>query len=252
MREIRTSGSEGGGTGYSTGPPYPYQGGGAGERSPSVLRLGPSIVKERGGEAPRAEAGEPHSPVLLPSGGDFTSFKDLFASRSPRFEPHSLRFAPRSLPFEAHSLRFAPRSPAFEPSEGEGKRRELRFERREELFASHSLLFVWHSLLFASHSPELERREEEGTRLEEEGTWHFKLFARHSPRIAYHSLWGMSLDLSFGRLEERGTPRKEQSPSRKGILEPLSALQASLQEPFQRYRAGDPRLEGDLTSRIIC
>jgi len=24
MREIRTSGSEGGGTGYSTGPPYPY------------------------------------------------------------------------------------------------------------------------------------------------------------------------------------------------------------------------------------
>jgi hypothetical protein len=26
MREIRTSGSEGGGAGYSTGPPYPYQG----------------------------------------------------------------------------------------------------------------------------------------------------------------------------------------------------------------------------------
>jgi hypothetical protein len=25
MREIRTSGSEGGGTGYPTGPPYPYQ-----------------------------------------------------------------------------------------------------------------------------------------------------------------------------------------------------------------------------------
>lgn len=25
MREIRTSGSEGGGTGYSTGPPYPYR-----------------------------------------------------------------------------------------------------------------------------------------------------------------------------------------------------------------------------------
>lgn len=24
MREIRQSGSEGGGTGYSTGPPYPY------------------------------------------------------------------------------------------------------------------------------------------------------------------------------------------------------------------------------------
>ncbi len=27
MREIRTSGSEGGGAGYSTGPPYPYTGG---------------------------------------------------------------------------------------------------------------------------------------------------------------------------------------------------------------------------------
>jgi hypothetical protein len=25
MREIRTSGSEGGGAGYSTGPPYPYR-----------------------------------------------------------------------------------------------------------------------------------------------------------------------------------------------------------------------------------
>ena len=25
MREIRTSGSEGGGAGYSTGSPYPYQ-----------------------------------------------------------------------------------------------------------------------------------------------------------------------------------------------------------------------------------
>jgi hypothetical protein len=25
MREIRTSGSEGGGTGYSTGSPYPYR-----------------------------------------------------------------------------------------------------------------------------------------------------------------------------------------------------------------------------------
>jgi hypothetical protein len=25
MREIRTSGSEGGGAGYSTGPPYPYK-----------------------------------------------------------------------------------------------------------------------------------------------------------------------------------------------------------------------------------
>jgi len=27
MREIRKSGSEGGGTGKPTGPPYPYQGG---------------------------------------------------------------------------------------------------------------------------------------------------------------------------------------------------------------------------------
>jgi hypothetical protein len=100
---------------------------GAGERSPSVLRLGPSIVKERGGETPRAEAGKPHSPVLLPFGEDFTSFKDLFASRSLFFEPHSLRFTPRFL--------------SFEPSEGEGTRRELHVERREEPFASHSLAF---------------------------------------------------------------------------------------------------------------
>jgi hypothetical protein len=117
---------------------------GAGERSPSALRLEPSIVKERGEEAPRVEAGEPHSPVLLPLGGDFASFKDLFASRSPRFEPHSFLFAPRFL--------------SFEPSEEEKKGRELHVERREELFASHSLTFEPPEDLFASHSPELERR----------------------------------------------------------------------------------------------
>jgi hypothetical protein len=33
MREIRTSGSEGGGAGYTTGPSYPYQG-----RSHQLLR----------------------------------------------------------------------------------------------------------------------------------------------------------------------------------------------------------------------
>ena len=33
MREIRLSGSEGGGTGNSTGPPYPYPGLGAGDEA---------------------------------------------------------------------------------------------------------------------------------------------------------------------------------------------------------------------------
>jgi hypothetical protein len=33
MREIRTSGSEGGGAGYTTGPSYPYQGAMLGPRA---------------------------------------------------------------------------------------------------------------------------------------------------------------------------------------------------------------------------
>jgi hypothetical protein len=52
---------------------------GAEERSPSAPLLEPSIVKEPGGEAPRFEAGEPHSPVPLPSGGDFAAFNEPFA-----------------------------------------------------------------------------------------------------------------------------------------------------------------------------
>jgi hypothetical protein len=143
---------------------------GAGERSPSALRLEPSIVKEQGDEAPRVEAGEPHSPVLLPFGGDLTSFKDLFASRFLHFGPHSLLFG-------SHSL-------SFEPSKEEEKRRELHVERREELFEGHSTAFKSPQEPFASHSPEFERREEERTRLEEwgmpreeEGTWHCELFA---------------------------------------------------------------------------
>ena len=39
MREIRTSGSEGGGTGYSTGPPYPYQGSRIRDGEPPRQRL---------------------------------------------------------------------------------------------------------------------------------------------------------------------------------------------------------------------
>jgi hypothetical protein len=219
--------------------------------TPSAPRLGPSIVNERGDEAPRIEAGAPHSPVSLLSGGDFASCKDLFAPRSLLFEPHSLLFEP-------HSPLFASRSPAFESFEGEGKRRELHVERREELFEGHSTAFKSPQEPFASHSPEFERREEERTRLEEwgmpreeEGTWHFKLFARHSLLIAYHSLRGMSLELSFGRLEERGMPRKVQQPSRKHIPKPLSALQASFQRPLSYCQAGDRLLEEDLTGWIL-
>jgi hypothetical protein len=141
------------------------------------------MVKERGGEAPRDKAGEPHSPVLLPSGGGFTAFKDLFA----------------------------PRSPGFEPSEVEGMGRDLRFERREELFASHSLAFASLEGLFVPRSPELARleeeeapREREGMPREEEGTRHRRLFARRSPYIAYRSLGGMRPDLLFASLEIRG------------------------------------------------
>src|SRR5436305_3691266 len=98
-----------------------------------------SIVKERGGEAPHDEPGEPHSPGLLPFGGGFVSCEDLFASRS-------LLFGPRSLLFASHS-------PAFEPSEGEKKRRDLHLERREGEGMSRSLGFAPSDLPFASHSP---------------------------------------------------------------------------------------------------
>ncbi len=144
---------------------------------------------------PRDEAGEPHSPVLLPFGGDFASFKHLFGS---------------------HSLPFASHSPAFEPSEVEGTERELPFEWREELFLRHSLLFAWHSLplaslegLFASHSPELESREEQGMPSEAGGMPREKFFGWRSLRFAWHSPRGMGSDLSFARLEDRGMPREE-------------------------------------------
>src|SRR5947208_6499643 len=120
---------------------------GAGERSPCAPRLGPSIVKERGGEAPRDEPGEPHSPGLLPFGGGFVSREDLFVS-------HSLLFA-------LHSLGFA-------PFEGETKRRDLHLERREgegmrhsPAFAPSDRPFASHSLLLAPHSPSFEPFEGE-------------------------------------------------------------------------------------------
>src|SRR3954451_11583622 len=112
---------------------------GAGERSPSAPLLGPSIVKERGGEAPRDEPGEPHSPGLLPFGGGFESCEDLFAS---------------------HSLLFASHSPGFEPSEGEKKRRDLHLERREGEGMRHSPAFASSDRPFASHSPEIARLDE--------------------------------------------------------------------------------------------
>jgi hypothetical protein len=128
---------------------------GAGERCPSAPRLEPSIVKERGGEAPRDRAGEPHSPVPLPFGEDFASFKDLFASHSPLFEPFEAEKKRRELRFERREELFVRHSPAFEPPEG--------------LFASHSPSFESSEDLFGFYSPELEWLEEQGTRREEEG-----------------------------------------------------------------------------------
>ena len=169
---------------------------GAGERFPSAPRLGPSNVKEREGEAPRDEAGEPHSPVPLPSGGGFASSKDLLASHSP----------------------------SFEPSEGERKRRELPVERRDELAVSRSPSFEPHSLLFAARSPEREGLEEWGMRREEEGMGHFELVARRSPSFAYHSLRGTSRSLSFTRLEDWRIPQETQGTSRKSIATAYNAL----------------------------
>src|SRR5436305_10964024 len=131
--------------------------GGSRGASPSAPLLGPSIVKERGGETPRDEPGEPHSPGLLLFGGGFVSCKDLLA-------PHSLLFA-------SHSLAFAPHSPGFEPFEGEKKRRDLHLERsegegmsRSPAFASLDRPFAPHSLAFAPHSPGFEPFEGEKKR----------------------------------------------------------------------------------------
>ena len=165
---------------------------GAEERSPSAPLLGPSIVKERGGEAPRDEPGEPHSPGLLPFGGGFVSCKDLFA-------PHSLLFVSHSLLFEAHSLLFEAHSPGFAPSEGEKKCRDLHLERREGEGMSHSLAFAPSDRPFASHSPEIARldelfapSEEEGTRPERGGMRSARAFAPCTSGLARQNLRGMS------------------------------------------------------------
>ena len=161
---------------------------GAEERSPSAPLLGPSIVRERGGEAPRVKAGEPHSPGLLPFGGGFVSCEDLFASRS-------LLFGPRSLLFASHSL-------AFAPSEGEEKRRDLQLERREGEGMSHSLAFEPSDLPFASHSPEIARldepcapSEEGGTRPAREGIRSARAFRPCTSGLAAQNLRGMSREL---------------------------------------------------------
>src|SRR4051812_22341574 len=213
---------------------------GAGERSPSAPRLGPSIVKERGGEAPRDEPGEPHSPGLLPFGGGFVSREDLFAphsllfaSHSPGFEPsegekkrrelhlerregegmsHSPGFASSELPFASHSLGFEPHSPGFAPSEGEKKRRELHLERREGEGMNHSPGFASFELPFASHSPEIARldelfapSEEEGTRPERGGMRPEQVFMPCTSELAGQNLRGMSHKL-------RGTGPVEELP----------------------------------------
>jgi hypothetical protein len=240
-------GGVGGGAAAHTGPGRegpeawpPRKKVGAGERSPSASRLGPSIVKERGGEAPRIEPGEPHSPGLLPFGGGFVSREDLFASHSPGFEPfegekkcpelhlekregegmsHSPAFASSDRPFASHSPEIArldelcvPRSPGFAPSEGETKRRELHLERREGEGMSQSPAFAPSDRPFASHSPEIARLDElcapseaGGTRPERGGMRPARVFTSCTSQLARQNLRGMPREL-------RGTGRDEELP----------------------------------------
>ena len=71
MREIRTSGSEGGGTGYSTGPPYPYQDTprfhpscGAAKRHVELSREGGREGSGERGRGVRASQGIPLQPAI--------------------------------------------------------------------------------------------------------------------------------------------------------------------------------------------
>jgi hypothetical protein len=167
---------------------------GAEERSPSAPLLGPSIVKERGGEAPRGEAGEPHSPGPLPFGGDFAAFNELFEPLSPRletrqdgFEAHSPLSAPLPLPPQWREASTGPRSPLLASREGWG----------------------------AAHSPLGEPSEEEGKELEglsgsctsqgaEPDSWrmsHSPLFGSHSLGRKPSGFQGMPLEKRFRRLK---------------------------------------------------
>ena len=162
---------------------------GAEERSPSAPLLGPSIVKEPGSEAPRVEAGEPHSPGPLPFGGDFAAFNELFEPlslrlepRLDRFEPHSALSAPLSLPPKRREASTEPLSPLLASREGP---REI-------------------------HSPLGESSAEEGMELEDfsnsctsqkmkPASWGM----RHSPLLGSHSLRGKASDLQGMSQEKR-------------------------------------------------
>jgi hypothetical protein len=89
-----------------------------------------------------ASAERSHSPVPLPSGGDFASFKDPFA----------------------------PRSPAFEPSEEDGELRGLHFGRRDGDGVSRSLACAPPDRSSAGRSPERARLDESRTASVKEGT----------------------------------------------------------------------------------
>src|SRR3954469_5054336 len=135
---------------------------GAEERSPSAPLLGPSIVKERGDEAPRDKAGEPHSPVLLPFEGGFASCKDLFA-------PHSPFLTSRQGPRAAHS-------PLFEPSEEEGMDREGFLQSCTSQEVKPDLGGMPRDLRGMSHSPP---------------------FVSHCLQRKLSNLWGMCLEKPF-------------------------------------------------------
>jgi hypothetical protein len=140
---------------------------GAEERSPSAPLLGPSIVKEPGGEAPRIEAGEPHPPSSLPSGGDFAAFNEPFEPRSPRLEARQGHFAPRSLSLASLSLPFRRREPAIGP---------------------HSLLLASREGRGTAHSPPGEPSEGQGMERE-------SLFGSCTLQETRPDLWGMPRDL---------------------------------------------------------
>jgi hypothetical protein len=129
-------------------------------------------------EAPRGEAGEPHSPVPLPSGGDFAELNELFEPLSPRLEPRSDRFgphpplsAPLSLPPKRREASTGPRSPLLASREGPGE----------------------------VHSPLGESPAGEGMELEE-------LFRPCTSREVRPDSWGMSHSPSPGSHPLQGKP----------------------------------------------
>jgi hypothetical protein len=162
---------------------------GAEERSPSAPLLEPSIVKEPGGEAPRDEAGEPLSPVPLPSGGEFAELDELF-------EPLSLRLEPRSDRFELHSELSAPLSL---PSQ----RREASNGPRSPLLASREGPEEIHSLLGESSAEEGMELEDPSKSCTSQEVKPDSWGMCHSPLPGSRSLRGKSSDLRGMRQQKR-------------------------------------------------